>query len=205
LNLRLHLEPTPQYEHLVNPKKEKREQIQATTGPKWAFGTVLRDLRQRRGISQEQLAAAAGLDRSFISLVEGASKAPISLILLKIAEVLKVSEEISSLKCSLDQKMYRADARKINRTFYRLRMIVLIALTTGMRIAEIFGLTWNDLRYCECTLFVHRWGDREGRSAALALGLSCVKVARRLIAMFDNEFLNRTQAYPNMAAGTSEF
>ena len=59
------------------------------------------------------------------------------------------AEEISSLKCSLDQKMYRVDTREINRTFYRLRMIVLIALTTGMRIAEIFGLTWNDLHYGE--------------------------------------------------------
>src|SRR3984893_12522489 len=28
-------------------------------------------------------------------------------------------------------------------------MIVMIALTTGMRIAEIFGLTWNDLHYSE--------------------------------------------------------
>jgi integrase len=28
-------------------------------------------------------------------------------------------------------------------------MIVLIALTTGMRMAEIFGLTWSDLRYTE--------------------------------------------------------
>ena len=45
--------------------------------------------------------------------------------------------------------MYRADAREIKRTFYRLRMIVLIALTTGMRIAEIFGLSWNDLHYGE--------------------------------------------------------
>jgi integrase len=59
------------------------------------------------------------------------------------------AEEIGSLKRSLDQKMYRADAREINRTFYRLRMIVMIALTTGMRIAEIFGLTWNDLHYSE--------------------------------------------------------
>ena len=45
--------------------------------------------------------------------------------------------------------MYRADTREINRTFYRLRMVVLIALTTGMRIAEIFGLTWNDLHHGE--------------------------------------------------------
>jgi integrase len=59
------------------------------------------------------------------------------------------AEEIGSLKRSLDQKMYRADTREINRTFYRLRMIVLIALTTGMRIAEVFGLTWTDPRYSE--------------------------------------------------------
>jgi integrase len=58
-------------------------------------------------------------------------------------------EEIRSLKEMLDQKMYRAGTREINQTFYRLRMIVLIALTTGMRMAEIFGLTWNDLRYAE--------------------------------------------------------
>jgi integrase len=59
------------------------------------------------------------------------------------------AEEIKALKVALDQKMYRADSREINRTFYRLRVIVLIALTTGMRIAEIFGLTWSDLRYGE--------------------------------------------------------
>ena len=39
--------------------------------------------------------------------------------------------------------------KEINQTFYRLRLIVLIALTTGMRIAEIFGLTWSDLLYSE--------------------------------------------------------
>jgi len=59
------------------------------------------------------------------------------------------AEEIVSLKNCLDQKMYRAGTREINRTFYRLRMIVLIALTTGMRISEIFGLTWSDVRYHE--------------------------------------------------------
>src|SRR5271168_2562585 len=37
----------------------------------------------------------------------------------------------------------------INRTFLRLRLIVLTALTTGMRIAEIFGLKWCDLLYEE--------------------------------------------------------
>jgi len=57
--------------------------------------------------------------------------------------------EISSLKAALDQKIYRAGTREVNQTFYRSRMIVLIALTTGMRMAEIFGLTWNDVHYGE--------------------------------------------------------
>ena len=59
------------------------------------------------------------------------------------------AEEIAALKDSLDEKMYRAGTHEINRTFYRLRVIVLIALTTGMRIGEIFGLTWADIRYNE--------------------------------------------------------
>jgi len=54
-----------------------------------------------------------------------------------------------NFKKSLDQKKYRVALREINRTSFGLRMIVLIALTTGMRMAEIFGLTWDDLRYSE--------------------------------------------------------
>lgn len=34
-------------------------------------------------------------------------------------------------------------------TFFRSRLIVLVALTTGMRISEIFGLKWDDLLYEE--------------------------------------------------------
>lgn len=59
------------------------------------------------------------------------------------------TEEIHALKATLDGKIYRAGTREINRTFYRLRMIILLALTTGMRMGEIFGLVWDDLRYTE--------------------------------------------------------
>jgi integrase len=59
------------------------------------------------------------------------------------------AEEIASLKGSLDGKMYRQGSGAINQTFYRLRLLVLIALTTGMRIAEIFALTWSDVLYRE--------------------------------------------------------
>jgi integrase len=58
-------------------------------------------------------------------------------------------EELRRLKQTLDEKMYRRGMKAINQTYYRLRLIVLIALTTGMRIAEIFGLKWADLLYGE--------------------------------------------------------
>jgi integrase len=63
-------------------------------------------------------------------------------------------EEIKALKAALDEKLYRLGTKDYNRTFFRLRMIVLIALTTGMRMAEIFGLTWSDLRYTESLIAV---------------------------------------------------
>lgn len=46
---------------------------------------------QGKKISQEGLAAAAGLDRSFISLVERGIQSPNIMILLKMAEVLEIS------------------------------------------------------------------------------------------------------------------
>jgi len=58
-------------------------------------------------------------------------------------------EEIGSLKAALDEKMYRQAGKGINQTFFRLRLIVLTALTTGMRIAEVFGLQWRDLLHKE--------------------------------------------------------
>jgi integrase len=45
--------------------------------------------------------------------------------------------------------MYRQGSKAINQTFYRLRLLVLVALTTGMRIAEIFALTWSDVLHRE--------------------------------------------------------
>ena len=54
-------------------------------------------------------------------------------------------EELSRLKVALDEKQYRKGMKVINRTFFRLRMLVLIAITTGMRQAEIFNLRWPDV------------------------------------------------------------
>jgi integrase len=49
-------------------------------------------------------------------------------------------DELRRLKQALDEKTYCKGAKKINKTFNRLRLIVLIAVTTGMRMSEIFGL-----------------------------------------------------------------
>src|ERR1035438_3248497 len=85
LNLRLQEECTPQDVGLATRKRvrKNRAQIQPTNGPKWAFGSVLRECRQGKGMSQEQLAAAAELDRSFISMVERGIQGPNIVILLK--------------------------------------------------------------------------------------------------------------------------
>jgi integrase len=58
-------------------------------------------------------------------------------------------DELRRLKQALDEKTYCKGTKKINKTFFRLRLIVLIAVTTGMRVAEIFGLGWSDLMYSE--------------------------------------------------------
>jgi integrase len=59
------------------------------------------------------------------------------------------AEEIPRLRAALDGKMYRRGTKELNRTFYRLRLLVLVALTTGARIGEIFRLTWSDVMESE--------------------------------------------------------
>jgi integrase len=63
-------------------------------------------------------------------------------------------DELRRLKQALDEKVYRKGTNDFNKTFCRLRMIVLIALTTGMRASEIFGLRWSDVMYNEGLLAV---------------------------------------------------
>jgi integrase len=58
-------------------------------------------------------------------------------------------DELRRLKTALDEKTYRKGTKTINKTFYRLRLIVLIAVTTGMRVSEIFGLRWPDVMHGE--------------------------------------------------------
>ena len=63
-------------------------------------------------------------------------------------------DELRRLKLALDEKVYRKGTKDFNKTFCRLRLIVLIAVTTGMRMSEIFGLTRSDVMYNEGLLAV---------------------------------------------------
>lgn len=59
--------------------------------PEEAFGTVLRELRKKHGLSQESLAHEAGLERNYISLLElGRNSASVKTI-FKLAPALEVT------------------------------------------------------------------------------------------------------------------
>jgi len=56
-------------------------------------------------------------------------------------------DELFRLKRALDERMLRKGTKDINQTNLRMRLIVLIALSTGMRSTEIHRLQWSDVMY----------------------------------------------------------
>jgi transcriptional regulator with XRE-family HTH domain len=55
-----------------------------------AFGLVLRRQRKARGLSQEQLALDAGVQRNYVSLLELGRNQPTISIIFKLADALSV-------------------------------------------------------------------------------------------------------------------
>jgi integrase len=96
------------------------------------------------------------------------------------------AEEIGKLKATLDEKMYRKAGKGINQTFFRSRLIVLVALTTGMRIAEIFCLKWSDLLYGE-ELIVVRAKLKGGKVRYVPMPSELVEEFRRYPAILGEE------------------
>jgi transcriptional regulator with XRE-family HTH domain len=56
-----------------------------------AFGEAIRDLRKQRGMSQEGLALACELDRTYISGIERGTRNPSLTNIFKIAAALQAS------------------------------------------------------------------------------------------------------------------
>lgn len=59
--------------------------------PGLAFGKVLRIVRKQVGLTQEQLAHAAGVDRTFVSMVERGINQTSIRVLFRLASALGVS------------------------------------------------------------------------------------------------------------------
>jgi len=56
-----------------------------------AFGRVLRQKRQEAGLTQEQLALEADVQRNYVSLIERGVNQPTIAVLFKLANALKCS------------------------------------------------------------------------------------------------------------------
>lgn len=62
----------------------------ATTAEQVALGKTIRAIREHQGISQERLALAAGIDRSYYSAIERGEFNITLTVLLKVAASLRV-------------------------------------------------------------------------------------------------------------------
>lgn len=58
--------------------------------PEQAFGIILKELRTGLGLSQEKLAFACGLDRTFISMLERGKRQPSLTSIIILAKALSI-------------------------------------------------------------------------------------------------------------------
>lgn len=58
-----------------------------------AFGELLKELREERGLSQSRLALEAELDQSFLSLIERGDRQPSLASLFAICDALKIDAD----------------------------------------------------------------------------------------------------------------
>jgi len=67
--------------------------------PSTRFGAVIRELREARGWSQEQLAAQASLNRSYMGEIERATAMPTLATAEKLAQALELPLSILISRC----------------------------------------------------------------------------------------------------------
>jgi transcriptional regulator with XRE-family HTH domain len=69
-----------------------------------ALGFEIRRHRQAKGISQEDLAALAGLNRNYIGFLERAERSPRAIIVFRIAQALKLHPSVLLRQMDWDTK-----------------------------------------------------------------------------------------------------
>lgn len=58
-----------------------------------AFAQILREIRKSSGLSQEQLALLAGLDRTFVSLLEREQRQPTLKSIFQLSKALEIAPD----------------------------------------------------------------------------------------------------------------
>jgi integrase len=95
-------------------------------------------------------------------------------------------EELGRLMEALDERMYRRGTKDLNQTNLRMRLIVLIAVSTGMRSAEIHRLRWSDVMYSEGLLAV-RAKLKKGKVRYVPMPSELATEVRRYPAVIDED------------------
>lgn len=75
------------------------------TQPGAAFGRVLRSLRKERGVSQEDLALEADLQRNYVSLIERGVNQPTITTIFKLALALKMRPSEMIARVEVETKL----------------------------------------------------------------------------------------------------
>ena len=59
-----------------------------------AVGAALRELRRRKGLTQEKLALEAGAERAYVSLIERGKSSPSARMLFRLCEILETTPSV---------------------------------------------------------------------------------------------------------------
>ena len=59
-----------------------------------AVGAALRELRRRKGLTQEGLALEAGAERAYVSLIERGKNSPSARMLFRLCEILETTPSV---------------------------------------------------------------------------------------------------------------
>lgn len=78
--------------------------MEADDGLRSAFGALLKELREERGISQAQLALESELDQTFVSLLERGRRQPTLATLFALCDALRVEPDVVVGKLSAIRK-----------------------------------------------------------------------------------------------------